>query len=306
MPNLKDIRRRIRSVKSTQKITQAMRMVAAAKVKRAENRVKAARPYSLELQRIFADVYRDMKSQITTLESSRYVQLLAPREIKSIGIIVVSSDRGLCGSYNSTIIRQALKLDKELQAKGITPKFYLVGNKAIQAFKRYSNSEVLGRISGMTAAPGLQDANVVAETMTEAFLSGKIDSIEIFSTHFISMISYKAKMTQVIPVNLENSKADATSEKSSHSNRIPSELLMEPSPEETLNRLVPMYLSNILFILLLEASASELAARMTSMSNATKNAGELIDRLTIVYNKARQAAITQEILEVVGGAQAIS
>lgn len=300
MPNLKDIRRRIRSVKSTQKITQAMRMVAAAKVKRAENRVKAARPYAEELQHLFTQVYTEMANQVPALEGSRYLELLSPRPIKTVGIVVVSSDRGLCGSYNSSIIRQALRLEEELKARGLTPKFYLVGNKVIQAFKRYSTADVLGRIANMTAAPTVHDANLIAETLVEAFLKGEIDSIEILSTHFISMISYKVQMTPVIPVKgrVEESQAEKQS-------GLKPEFLLEPDPVQALDQLIPMYLSNILYILLLEASASELAARMTAMSNATTNASDLIDKLTIVYNKARQASITQEILEVVSGAQAI-
>jgi F-type H+-transporting ATPase subunit gamma len=276
-----------------------MRMVAAAKVKRAENRVKSARPYAEELQRVFAEVYGEMRNQVAALEGSRYLELLSPRPIKTVGIVVVSSDRGLCGSYNSTIIRQALRLEKELLDRGLTPKFYLVGNKVIQAFKRYSEAPVLGRISGMTAAPSIHDANTIADTLVDAFLAGEIDSIEILSTHFVSMISYKAKMTPVIPVRgmVEDTQGAKAGLKP--------ELLLSPDPSETLDKMIPMYLSNILYILLLEAAASELASRMTAMSNATTNAADLIDKLTIQYNKARQASITQEILEVVSGAQAI-
>lgn len=302
MPNLKDIRRRIRSVKSTQKITQAMRMVAAAKVKRAEGRVKAARPYGAALREVFSLVYNEIKSQLSVLDESRYAKLMAPRSIKNVGIVIISSDRGLCGAYNSTIVRQALKLERELIARGLTPKFYLVGNKVIQAFKRYSASPVLGRIANMTAAPTIHDANVVAETLVEAFLSEQIDSIEVLSTHFVSMISYKANMTPMIPLRgLDETAAEIEA----HHHALRPELLLEPDPVQTLEKLVPMYLSNLLYVLMLEASASELAARMTAMSNATTNAGDLISRLTIQYNKARQTAITQELLEVVGGAEAI-
>jgi F-type H+-transporting ATPase subunit gamma len=305
MPNLKDIRRRIRSVKSTQKITQAMRMVAAAKVKRAENRVKAGRPYAEALREVFGQVYRIVKNQTDALSASRYQELLTPRPIKNVGIVVVSSDRGLCGSYNSTIIRQALRLEKELVARGLTPKFYLVGNKVIQAFKRYSQAQVLGRIANMTATPSIQDANTVAETLVEAFLSGEIDSIEVLSTHFVSMISYKSKMTALMPLKGLDESEEGENVQAKEEGGLQPEMLLEPDPVQTLNQMVPMYLSNQIYILLLEASASELAARMTAMSNATKNAAELIGKLTIQYNKARQASITQEILEVVSGAQAI-
>jgi F-type H+-transporting ATPase subunit gamma len=142
----------------------------------------------------------------------------------------------------------------------------------------------------------------VAETLVEAFLSEEIDSIEVLSTHFVSMISYKANMTPMIPLRGLDDKADAVE---THAHALRPELLLEPDPVHTLEKLVPMYLSNLLYVLMLEASASELAARMTAMSNATSNAGDLISRLTIQYNKARQTAITQELLEVVGGAEAI-
>lgn len=311
MPNLKDIRRRIKSVKSTQKITQAMRMVAAAKVKRAENKVKAARPYTTELQKVFSNVFNELRNHTEQLSNSRYGELLKPRDIRNIGIVVITSDRGLCGNYNSSVIRQAFRLEREIKARGLTPKFYLVGNKAIQAFARYSESEVLGRSTSISAAPLVQDANVIAQTMTQAFLAEKIDTIDVLSTHFVSMISYRVQISPVIPVrsfidwepelvpSLNDSHYSVTASK------LKPELLMEPDAVTTLDSIVPMYVSNLFYTLLLEGSASELAARMTAMSNATNNAGDMINRLTIQYNKVRQAAITQEILEIVGGAEAL-
>lgn len=311
MPNLKDIRRRIKSVTSTKKITQAMRMVAAAKVKRAENRVKAARPYSVELRKVFSSVFNEMRNHFHAISESRYVELFRPRAVHNIGLIVYTSDRGLCGGYNSSIIRQAFRLEREIRQRGLTPKFYLVGNKAIQAFGRYSDAVVLGTLANMTAAPTVHDANIIAETMLKAYLNGEIDTIDVLSTHFNSMISYKMQVTPVVPVRsiidwepeLIPSLDDIQHSTPAH--KLKPEMLLEPNPITMLDRLVPMYLSNVFYTLLLEASASELAARMTAMSNATNNAGEMINRLTIEYNKVRQAAITQEILEIVGGAEAL-
>jgi F-type H+-transporting ATPase subunit gamma len=311
MPNLKDIRRRIKSVKSTQKITQAMRMVAAAKVKRAENKVKAARPYTAELQMVFSKVFNELRNHTEEISNSRYGELLKSRDIRNIGIVVITSDRGLCGNYNSTVIRQAFRLEREIKARGLTPKFYLVGNKAIQAFARYSESEVLGRSIGISAAPSVQDANVIAQTMTQAFLAEKIDTIDVLSTHFVSMISYKVQINPVIPVRsfIDWEPELVPSLNDSHysvaASKLKPELLMEPDAVTTLDNIVPMYVRNLFYTLLLEGSASELAARMTAMSNATNNAGDMINRLTIQYNKVRQAAITQEILEIVGGAEAL-
>lgn len=315
MANLKDIRRRIKSVKSTQKITQAMRMVAAAKVKRAENRVKASRPYTEELRRVFNGVFNELQHQLQSLAGSRYLELFRPRPVQNLGIIVYSSDRGLCGNYNSTVIRQALRLEKEIRQRGLTPKFYLVGQKAIQAFSRYSEAEILGQLGNMTAAPTVQDANQIAETMVKAFMDGQIDTIDVLSTHFQSMISYKLQMTPVIPmksrIDWEPALAPPPLEEAytrqlkGDAQHVSPELTLEPDAVSLMDQLVPMYLSNVFYNLLLEASASELAARMTAMTNATNNAGDMIDRLTIQYNKARQASITQEILEVVGGAEAL-
>jgi F-type H+-transporting ATPase subunit gamma len=302
MPNLKDIRRRIKSVKSTQKITQAMRMVAAAKVRRAEMRMKAARPYAEQLNQLFNQVYQSVIQQgLSTedIESSQYGALLSPRPAKNVGIIVMSSDRGLCGAYNTNIIRAALKMDAALQAEGLTPHFFLVGTKVVQAFKRYSQSNVLGRLSNMTAAPGVHDAASVADTMMAAYLSGKIDRIEVFSTRFISLVTNEARQQSLIPVTVPAVSSEALPKSAQQ------ELLLEPSSVQALDALIPMYLRQTIYILMLEATASELASRMTAMSNATNNAKDMIDRLSIVYNKARQASITQEILEVVSGAQAL-
>jgi F-type H+-transporting ATPase subunit gamma len=314
MPNLKDIRRRIKSVKSTQKITQAMKMVAAAKVKRAENRVKAARPYSKELQSLMHVVYEAIVTkggaqQFDSNDSSPYLDFLSPRPIKTMAILVVSSDRGLCGNYNSTIIRQTFQVEKALKEKGITPKFYLVGNKITQSFSRYGQSDVLGKMGGMTAAPSVQDAAQIADTLAKAYLKGEIDAIEVLSTHFVSLISTNAKITKLIPVEEISEDELAEQNASKHLRSLPGplhgELLLSPDPVKLLDTLIPMYLSNSIYRLLLEGAASELAARMTAMSNATKNAGEMINKLTLVYNKLRQASITQELLEVVGGAEAL-
>jgi F-type H+-transporting ATPase subunit gamma len=301
MPNLKDIRRRIKSVKNTQKITQAMRMVAAAKVKRAENRVKAAKPFAAELNTLFQTVYQNIQQSGASLEGSKYAGLFAKRDVNKVGVVVISSDRGLCGSYNASIIRAALRYEQELLRQGKTPVFYLVGSKVIQAFKRYGQSKALGQMANMTAAPGVHHANQVMTTMMEALDKGEIDSIEIISTEFKSMISLKVRHLSLIPMKIDESAADTA-----HNGQLKPELMLSPDPATTLDSLVPMCIGNTLYMHLLEASASELAARMTAMSNATNNASDMINKLTIVYNKARQASITQEILEIVSGAEALN
>lgn len=313
MPNLKDIRRRIKSVHSTKKITQAMKMVAAAKVKRAENKVKANRPYATALRDIFRDVYESMKNQVGALDGSRYGELLRERPIKNLGVLVITGDRGLCGSYNASVIKQTLMLDKRFQEEGITPKFYLVGNKIIRGFNAYTDSEVLGTSGNISAAPTIQDANLVAKNLFDAYHAGEIDGIQILYTRFVSMISYKVTLKPIFPMKglideiehiIDPAQAHVR-ETEQETGVIRPETLLEPDPVQVLDTLIPSYLSNEIYNALLEGSASELAARMTAMSNASKNAGEMIDKLTLVYNKARQAAITQEILEIVSGAQAL-
>jgi F-type H+-transporting ATPase subunit gamma len=309
MPNLKDIRTRIRSVKSTQKITQAMKMVAAAKVKRAENRVKASRPYSKALLAMFATVLPALQlakanGELTT-EFSRYVSMLGVAQQKlparNVAVLVVGADRGLCGAYNANVLRQAFKLEKSLLDKGITPHFYLVGNKVIQAFKRYSQSPVLGTLGGITAAPSTGNAADVTEALVSAYVLGKVDRIEILSTQFVSMISSQLALSTVFPVNSAETAPTADT-----MTALPPHLLLSPNPATIIDQLLPAYLKNRVYLALLEASASELASRMTAMSNATKNAGEMINKLTVQYNKLRQSAITQEILEIVSGAQALA
>lgn len=314
MPNLQDIRRRIRSVRSTQKITQAMKMVAAAKVKRAEHRVKANRPFADELTVVFREVYESMKNQLSELQGSRYSELLAERPIRNVGVVVMASDRGLCGSFNASVIKQALQLDNRYKSEGLTPKYYLVGNKLIRAFKSFGGSGSLGSIGDMTSAPTFADASAVANVLVDAFLAGEIDAVQILYTRFNSMISYKLTLKPVFPLkglideiqhvfpSLEEAYTDQFIKPSLPTR---AETLLEPNPVKVLDTLVPQYLANQIYNALLESSASELAARMTAMSNASNNAQEMIGKLTVIYNKARQASITQEILEIVGGAEAL-
>lgn len=316
MANLKDIRSRIQSIKNTAKITQAMRMVAAAKVKRAEVRIRAARPYSEALSRIVASLLSRLDSlNENALEGSRYAPLLIGGDTskvvkttgaKTIGMVVISSDRGLCGAYNANVIRQALKLERELAGQGIAVQWYPVGTKAAQALKRYSDAPVLGTLTGMTAAPSAADAAQVAQTLLEALENGTVDRLEALSTYFRSMLSYKVELTRLLPMApTEVSSASETAVATSVGS-INKPVLLEPDAAGLIDQLVPDYLGQTLYRLMLEASASELAARMTAMSNASNNAKDIIGKLTISYNKARQAAITQEILEVVGGAEALA
>ena len=301
MPNLKDIKSRISSVQNTKKITKAMKMVAAAKVKKAENTVKAARPFSDELLQLFRKLVTTVEEfSVTGLKVERaldnYPELLKKREVKAEGLLVITSNKGLAGAYNANIIKTALKRVKENSTKGIATVIYPVGQKAISAFKHKSGDfELRNGYLGIANTPTATGANLVAEDIADDFVSGKIDKIDIITTHFNNMMSYNIVDWEVLPVKIEKA---ATHE-------LDPVMEFEPSAKGVLQQLVPMYITNSIYQALLEANASELASRMTAMSAASNNAEEMITTLTIDYNKARQAAITQELVEIVSGASAI-
>lgn len=305
MPNLKDIKDRINSINSTQKITQAMKMVAAAKVKKSENAVKRGRPFTSELMKMFArllDAVSDYSEDVLKVEKGidNYPVLLKKREKKTAGLLVVTSSKGLAGAYNANIVRHTLKLVEENAEKGIATKLFVAGQKGLIALKRQAaikGFEILKSYTKLPSEPNATTSLVIAEDMAQAFVDGKIDSIEIVTTRFRNMMSYSVEEWKVLPVELE--------EEAGEDHKIDPLMMFDTSEHDILQKLVPLYISNTIYQSLLEAVASELASRMTAMSAATSNAQEMIRLLTIDYNKARQAAITQEISEVVSGADAL-
>lgn len=301
MPNLKDIKSRIGSVQNTKKITKAMKMVAAAKVKKAENTVKAARPFSDELLHLFRKMLATVgEHSVSGLKVERaldnYPELLRRREVKAEGLLVITSNKGLAGAYNANIIKATLKRVKENSENGIKTVIYPVGQKAVSAFKhKAGNYELEKGYISIANEPTATGANLIAEDIAEDFVSGRIDSIDIITTHFNNMMSYNIVSWEILPVKVE--KADT--------HELDAVMEFEPSAHSVLQQIVPMYITNSIYQALLEANASELASRMTAMSAASNNAEEMITTLTIDYNKARQAAITQELVEIVSGAQGV-
>lgn len=287
MPSTREIRNRIKSLKGTQQITKAMKMVAAAKVKRAQDRVMATRPYAQKLLEMFQFVGQKLGEDI-------HEPLLEQREVKNVGLLIITSDKGLCGGYNSNMFKFALKQIEQLKAEGKTPKAWLVGNKAI-GFFRHGEFEVLGRFAQMPAVPTYNEAQMLTEAVTEAFIKQEVDQVILLYTDFVSMLSYVPTAVTLLPVVPPE---DAPPVKG--------EYLFEPDPQTILQQILPRYVGRQVLRSLLEGAASELAARMTAMDAATKNADDLLDALTLEYNKVRQAYITKEILEVVGGAEALS
>lgn len=304
MPNLKHIKNRIKSVKNTQKITQAMKMVAAAKVKKAENQVKASRPFSNELARSFTKLIAskpeiDKEKVTSTNPLDNYPELLKQRKLQTIGLMVVTSDKGLAGAYNANVVRRAVVRVREILREGLNVKLFILGTKGVQSLKKY-NFETLKTYTKLPAIPTPGGCAVIAEDLAESYINKEIDKIEIITTHFKSTLSYQVQLWQLLPVIIAPEK-----EAQGQEQKIEPEMLFEPNIETVLQKIVPLYFTNRIFQAMTEASASELAARMQAMSAATNNARDMIKILTIDYNKARQASITQELLEVVSGAQAL-
>ena len=305
MANLRDIKNRIKSVKSTGKITQAMKMVAAAKVKKAENAAKEARPYSDFLVNLFSQIMAnepdlDFKEGKFNSSLENFPELLKKREVDTVGILVITSDKGLAGSYNTNIIKKTLETIVEYQKQGIKVKLFISGIKGISSLKKMVNQnevEIVKSYSKIPAVVEVEVANMIAEDLADAYIHDEIDKIEVITTRFISMLSYKVGKQTLLPIEAPI--------KSAENKTVEAQMLFKPNEEAVLQKLVPLYVANCVFRAMREASASELAARMNAMSNATKNAEEIVRSLSITYNKARQYSITQEINEVVSGANAI-
>lgn len=291
MANLKAIRQRIKSVQSTQKITRAMKLVAAAKVRRAQMRVLAARPFTQAVVRVL----REVVSEVSPIDVQE-LHLLTRRDVKKVAIVVLSSDRGLCGSYNTTVFREVMARISKLQSEGKEVSLILVGLKAVSFFKSIK-IEKLKSFTLLPAIPTVEEAKLIANYASELYIEKKVDSIEIIGTDFISMLRSEVVTTKYLPIDLPPAENKSV---------LQPIRLFEPSIIDVMEReLLPKYIQNVIYQSLLEASAAELASRMNAMTNASNNARDLIAGLTLVYNKARQAAITQELLEIVGGAEAL-
>lgn len=303
MANLKKIRTRINSIISTQKITRAMKMVASAKVKKFENKVKASRPFTFELEKMF---YRLLHSinEIDTKQTqfkepiNNFPVLLKEREIKNVGLLVITSNKGLSGAFNANLVRYTLKTISDYKEKNINCELFIIGQKGYSALKRAADEygfKITQTYLNFSEAPTSSQARLAAADMARSFVNGDIDSMEIITTRFRNMMSYSVEKWDILPldeIDFEYTKEEFT------------DMEIEPGLSSVLSELVPLFISSIIFQAMLESVASELASRMTAMSAACNNAEEMIQKLTIEYNKARQAMITQELTEIVGGSVA--
>lgn len=284
MATLKQIRQRIKTSKNIQQITRAMKLVAAARLKKAQDRVLEARPYS--------DKMREFMGSISSAGELPAHPLLTKRPVKRACLILVTADRGLAGSYNTNLIRKAWDF---LKAQPVPTDLVCVGKKGAQ-FLSKRGYKVLHQITVPTAGARLQDAIEVTQIARDLFESGEVDAIYVCYSKFYSPIRQVPQIVQLLPIQPPAREESASGAKN---------YLYEPDPEELLGILLPKYLLTLLYQALLEATASEHGSRMTAMTSATDNAGKMIQQLTLTANRARQAGITKEILEVVGGAEAL-
>jgi F-type H+-transporting ATPase subunit gamma len=292
MAAVQDIKRRIRSVRNTRKITRAMELVAAAKLRRAQARIEAMRPYAERMQELMVGVAR-------ASSSVRGLPLLQRREVRKTAILPLTGDRGLAGAFNAQILREAFAIERGLRDEGVEPRWLVAGRKGASTlrFRRY---EVEQAWAGFSDSPRYADAQAIAHRVAELYAKEEIDRVVVIYNHFESALTQTVVAQDVLPI------PENLLEGEDESQALLGDFIYEPEPEQILQRLLPVYVETELYRALLESAASEQGARMTAMRNASKNAAELMDHLTLQMNRARQAEITQEILEVVAGADALT
>ena len=291
MASLQDLKTRIKSVKSTQKITAAMKMVAAAKLRRAQESAEAGRPYATRMGQVISSLASKANKE------SAPALLVGNGKEQTHLLVVMSADRGLCGGFNGSITRATRNEVARLRGENKTVKLFMVGRKSADALRRELGDiymESLEGIQGTSVSYG--DADSIGQTIRDGFEAGDFDVCSIIYNKFKSVIAQEVTNTQLIPAQI-----DMTAE----TDTVSVSYEYEPEEEELLNALLPRGISTQIYSSLLESSASELAARMTAMDNATRNAGDLIDRLTLIYNRTRQATITKELIEIISGAEAV-
>jgi F-type H+-transporting ATPase subunit gamma len=297
MASLKDIRGRISSVKNIRKITRAMEMVAAARLRRAEQRIQAMRPY--------ADAIRRMTSRASqAAENIPSLPILEEKEeVQTVGILLVTGDRGLAGPFNSQIIRAGNRRAAELSSEGKRVLWYVSGRRGLSSLE-FRKMEIGGSWTGFTDRPAFFDARAIADGLASAYVDDKVDRVEIVYNGYISAVNQEVRHETLLPLQ----QADVLGEEDEEEDEERGSRALwiyEPDPEEILARLVPDYVEISIFRALLESTASEHGARMSAMRSASDNAGEMIDDLTLEANRQRQAEITQEIMEVVAGAEGL-
>jgi F-type H+-transporting ATPase subunit gamma len=286
MPGTKEIRTKIASVKSTQKITKAMQMVATSKMRRAQDRMKQARPYAQKM--------RNVIGHLTEANPDYRHPFLQERDVKGVGIILVSTDRGLAGGLNANTFKQVLLLMREWQGKGATVSLCIIGSKGLSFFRRL-DVKILANVSGLGDRPHVKDLIGTVKVMLDAYRNGEIDRLFLVNAQFVNTMTQKPTVEQLLPIQPVDNQD------------LPEhwDYIYEPEAKYILDGLLMRYIESQVYRAAVENVASEMAARMVAMKAASDNAGKLISELQLIYNKARQAAITKELSEIVGGAAAV-
>jgi len=296
MASTQDLKRRVRSITNTRKVTKAMELVASARLRRSQQRIEAMRPY--------ADRMLELMAGVSKAAGAVRLPLLERREhIQKVAIVPVTADRGLAGGFNAQVIRRSLALMREQQGEGREVVWFSTGRKAASTL-RFRRMNVAQSWIGFSERPAYSDAQTIAHAVSEAYVNGDVDTVYVVYNAFVSALTQKVTVRELLPVPTDLLEAGENDEERQEIGN--PDFIYEPEPAEILARLLPVYVETELYRALLESAASEQGARMTAMRNASKAAGELIDSLTLAMNRARQAEITQEILEVVAGADALS
>ena len=287
MPGVKEIRVKIASFKSTQKITKAMEMVAASKMRKAQERMRATRPYAQKIRRVIGHL---------RLANPDYKHpFMVEREVKAVGYIAITTDRGLCGGLNVNLFKATLAAMREWQKQNVAVSMCLIGSKGVQFFRRLGNVQTLATVTHLGDRPHVADLIGTVKVMLDLYKEGKLDRVFLVNNEFVNTMSQKPVVRQLLPVLTEDE--DKLQKLWDY--------IYEPSAAELLEGVLMRYIESQVYQGAVENVASEMAARMVAMKSATDNAGKLIDELQLIYNKARQAAITKEISEIVGGAAAV-
>jgi F-type H+-transporting ATPase subunit gamma len=290
---VQDLNRRIRSIRNTRKITRAMELVAAARLRRAQARIEAMRPYADRMREL-------MVGTAKASASLRGLPLLERREVETVAVLPLTGDRGLAGAFNGQILRRAFARERSLRAEGKKVSFLVAGRKG-RSTLNFRGYELARAWTGFSDRPSYADAQWIAHALTELYTDQTVDRVIVIYNHFQSALVQRVVEQDVLPIPEQVLEA-----REDERDAVFGDFIYEPEPEQILERLLPAYLETELFRALLESAASEQGARMTAMRNASKNAAELIESLTLAMNRARQAEITQEILEVVAGADALT
>src|SRR5437588_7782997 len=298
MASLQDLRRRINSVRNTRKITRALELVAGARLRRAQSRIEEMRPYADRMQELMIGTAR-------AASSLRNLALLQERdEVRRVAFVVVTGDRGLAGPFNGQVLRRAFELERQARSEGQEVLWLAVGRKGASTlrFRRY---ELTGQWAGFADKPGYHDAQAVGHRLAELYEAEEVDRVVLVYNRFESVLVQRVTTTDLLPIREEVLAGEEDCPEESGGG-VSGDFIYEPEPEQILERLLPVYLETEIYRALLESAAAFLASQMAAMRSASKNAGELIDNLTLSLNRARQAQITQEILEIVAGADALA